>query len=45
MVLILFSPDGRGGGEQELPGLKVLVKELDEVLLRDVGDRIKSSGK
>lgn len=29
----------------ELPGLKVAVRELDEVLLRDTGGRIKESGK
>ncbi|KAL5017302.1 hypothetical protein ScPMuIL_006891 [Solemya velum] len=32
-------------GEEELPGLKVLVRELDEVLIRDVGNKIKDSGK
>ena len=31
--------------ENELPGVKVNIKELDDVLLRDVGDRIKDSGK
>lgn len=28
-----------------LPGLKVTVRELDDVLLRDVGNRIRDSGK
>ncbi|CAD5125234.1 DgyrCDS13477 [Dimorphilus gyrociliatus] len=31
--------------EEELPGLKVNIRELDDVLLRDVGNRIKESGK
>lgn len=31
--------------EDDLPGLKVTVRELDDVLLRDVGNRIKDSGK
>uniref|UniRef100_A0A2C9KSV2 Uncharacterized protein n=1 Tax=Biomphalaria glabrata TaxID=6526 RepID=A0A2C9KSV2_BIOGL len=31
--------------EEELPGLKVVIKELDDVLFRDVGNRIKDSGK
>ncbi|XP_012942165.1 IQ motif and ankyrin repeat domain-containing protein 1 isoform X2 [Aplysia californica] len=31
--------------EDQLPGLKILVKDLDEVLFRDVGNRIKDSGK
>ena len=34
-----------GGGEEELPGLKVVVRELDDVLLKDVGNRIRDSGK
>ena len=34
-----------GGGEEELPGLKVMVRELDDVLLKDVGNRIRDSGK
>lgn len=37
------------GGEElddnDLPGLKVMVRELDDVLMRDVGNRIKDSGK
>lgn len=38
------------GGEEgadldDLPGLKVTMKELDDVLMRDVGNRIKDSGK
>lgn len=31
--------------EDDLPGLKVSVRELDDVLMRDVGNRIKDSGK
>lgn len=31
--------------DEDLPGLKVHIKELDDVLLRDVGNRIKESGK
>ena len=31
--------------DELMPGLKVLVRELDDVLLRDVGNRIKESGK
>lgn len=30
---------------EDLPGLKVMVKELDDVLFRDVGNRIAESGK
>ena len=30
---------------EELPGLKVMVRELDDVLFRDVGNRIADSGK
>ena len=30
---------------EELPGLKVTVRELDDVLFRDVGNRIADSGK
>ncbi|XP_025110079.1 putative IQ motif and ankyrin repeat domain-containing protein [Pomacea canaliculata] len=29
----------------ELPGIKVMVKELDDVLFRDIGNKIKDSGK
>ena len=35
----------REDGDDDLPGLKIAVRELDDVLLRDVGDRIKDSGK
>ena len=28
-----------------MPGLKVTIKELDDVLMRDVGNRIQESGK
>ncbi|KAH9487709.1 hypothetical protein Btru_069463 [Bulinus truncatus] len=31
--------------EEELQGLKVVIKELDDVLFRDVGNRISDSGK
>jgi hypothetical protein len=34
-----------GGTDDEMPGLKVMVKELDDVLFRDVGNKIKDSGK
>ena len=37
--------DKREDGDDDLPGLKIAVRELDDVLLRDVGDRIKDSGK
>lgn len=30
---------------EELPGVKCNIRELDEVLMRDVGNRIKDSGK
>ena len=30
---------------EDLPGLKVMVRELDDVLFRDVGNRIADSGK
>lgn len=30
---------------ENLPGMQILIKELDDVLLRDVGDKIKDSGK
>ncbi|XP_066303591.1 IQ motif and ankyrin repeat domain-containing protein 1-like [Branchiostoma lanceolatum] len=33
------------GIEEELSGIKVTVRELDDVLLRDVGNKIKDSGK
>lgn len=36
---------GDGATDEELPGLKVMVKELDDVLFRDVGNKIKDSGK
>ncbi|XP_071117231.1 IQ motif and ankyrin repeat domain-containing protein 1-like isoform X2 [Haliotis cracherodii] len=36
---------GVNGGPGDLPGLKVMVRELNEVLLRDVGNKIKESGK
>ena len=32
-------------GENDFPGLKVSIRELDDVLLRDVGNRIKDSEK
>ena len=31
--------------QEELPGIKCNIRELDEVLMRDVGNRIKDSGK
>lgn len=31
--------------EDELPGVKVMTRELEDVLLRDVGNKIKDSGK
>ena len=31
--------------EDDAPGLRVLIKELDDVLLRDVGNKIQDSGK
>jgi len=34
-----------GEDEEPFASVKVLVKELDDVLLRDVGDRIKNSGR
>ncbi|EGD78869.1 hypothetical protein PTSG_01846 [Salpingoeca rosetta] len=38
--------DGGGGGDERRAGwLKCSVRELDDVLVRDVGDRIASSGK
>ncbi|XP_074658400.1 IQ motif and ankyrin repeat domain-containing protein 1-like [Tubulanus polymorphus] len=37
--------ENQGLTGQELPGIPVAIKELDEVLLRDVGNRIKESGK
>ncbi|KAI8521319.1 IQ motif and ankyrin repeat domain-containing protein 1 [Branchiostoma belcheri] len=33
------------GVEEELSGIKVTVRELDDVLIRDVGNKIKDSGK
>lgn len=30
---------------ENLPGIQILIKELDDVLLRDVGNKIKDSGK
>lgn len=33
------------GGEETLPGVRCNIRELDEVLMRDVGNRIKDSGK
>ncbi len=30
---------------EELPGLKVTIRELDDVLLRDVGNKIQDSGR
>ncbi|KAL3869152.1 hypothetical protein ACJMK2_041866 [Sinanodonta woodiana] len=37
--------DKGDGAEEDLPGLKVQVRELDDVLFRDVGNKIKDSGK
>ena len=31
--------------DETFASVKVLVKELDDVLMRDVGDRIKNSGR
>ncbi|KAJ8305740.1 hypothetical protein KUTeg_016285 [Tegillarca granosa] len=31
--------------DEELPGVKVNIRELDDVLLRDVGNKIKDSGR
>ena len=31
--------------EDDLPGVKVTIRELDDVLMRDVGNRISDSGK
>ncbi|XP_019620264.1 PREDICTED: putative IQ motif and ankyrin repeat domain-containing protein [Branchiostoma belcheri] len=36
---------GKDGVEEELSGIKVTVRELDDVLIRDVGNKIKDSGK
>ena len=33
------------GGEEKEVGLKVNIKELDDVLLRDVGGKIKADGR
>jgi hypothetical protein len=30
---------------ENLPGLQIMIKELDDVLLRDVGNKIKDSEK
>ncbi|CAK8672610.1 unnamed protein product [Clavelina lepadiformis] len=37
--------DQEHGDQEELPGIKCNIRELDEVLMRDVGNRIKDSGK
>lgn len=29
----------------DLPGIKILIKELDDVLFRDVGDKIAADGR
>ena len=34
-----------GESAESLVGLKVILRELDDVLVRDVGDKIKNSGK
>lgn len=34
-----------GEDEEPFASVKVMIKELDDVLLRDVGDRIKNSGR
>jgi len=34
-----------GADEEPFASVKVLVKELDDVLMRDVGDRVKNSGR
>ena len=44
-LVLAFDVVEAGGGEEELPGLKVVVRELDDVLLKDVGNRIRDSGK
>lgn len=33
------------GGDDMLPGVKCNIRELDEVLMRDVGNKISESGK
>ena len=33
------------GGDDALPGVKCNIRELDEVLMRDVGNKITESGK
>ncbi|XP_070658392.1 IQ motif and ankyrin repeat domain-containing protein 1 isoform X7 [Bos indicus] len=37
-------PEGRGA-EEEVPGLKCQVSELHDVLMKDVGDRIRADGR
>ena len=42
LLLTRFLESGDG---DDLPGLKVMVRELDDVLLRDIGNKIHDSGK
>ncbi|XP_013396876.1 putative IQ motif and ankyrin repeat domain-containing protein [Lingula anatina] len=45
LKLKLREKEKEGMAEEDLPGIKVNIKELDDVLLRDVGNKIKESGK
>ena len=41
----LFHPSEAAGEKEDVPGIKVNIRELDDVLLRDVGNRIADSKK
>lgn len=48
MAKLKLREQQKGGeeiSEEDLPGLRVTVRELDDVLMRDVGNRISESGK
>lgn len=43
--LMMREQSKEGAEAQELVGVKCNIKELDDVLMRDVGDKIKSDGR
>lgn len=44
-LVLSFPITDADGIDDDGPGVKILVKDLDDVLVRDVGNRIKDSGK
>lgn len=42
---MVLRPTHALAGEEEMPGLKCRVAELHDVLMKDVGDRIRADGR